>query len=455
MAHVDVDINNIQEQFSFSGDLKKKILGIGGLGVLVLVIGIVMLMFGGGHGHEEHHAALEAAANVASVASDGHGHAADVAAHAEGGEHHGGFHWTTVLKTNLWMNAVYFIGIALLGFFFFTIQFAANAGWSTPVQRIMLNFGRFIPIGGAILLVAFLIGNHDIFHWTHSYLFDPTSPEFDPVIKGKEGFLNLPFYLVRMVVFVAVWTVFFFMLNKLSTNEDLHVGSTVHFRRTQRISVAFLIFFGVSESIASWDWIMSIDTHWYSTLFGWYCLASWLVTAVSSITLVAVILKEMGYLKIVNENHFHDLGKFIFGFSIFWSYLFLAQFLLIYYANIPEETIYFIERLRSGNYFWIFVTMLLFNFVMPFFIMMTRDAKRKTMFLKIVTVVIIIGHWLDFYLMITPGVLKENGGMTLSAIGMGLVFLSGFAYVIFNGLTKAGLIPQNHPMIEEGIYHHT
>lgn len=460
MAHVDIDIKNVQEQFTFSGGLKKKILGIGAIGLLTFVIGIVFLMSGGGH-HDDHHAAIEGAANVAAITEGGHGHAeaahaqeahADEA-HAEGGHH--GFHWSTIIKSSLWMNCVFFIGVALLGFFFFNVQYAANAGWSVPVLRIMLSFGRFIPIAGIIMLVVFFWANHDLFHWTHTYLLDKNSPEFDPIIAGKAVFLNTPFFLVRMGIFIGVWTLFHFMQKSITVNEDLHEGSVLHWRRAQKTSVVFLIFFGVSESIASWDWIMSIDTHWFSTLFGWYCLASWLVSAVAGMTLVAVILKEMGYLKILNENHLHDLGKFVFGFSVFWAYLFLAQFLLIYYANIPEETIYFIDRLRSGNYKPIFFTMIFMNFFFPFLALMTRDAKRKMTFLKIVTVVIIVGHWLDFYLMITPGVLKENGGLSLAAVGLGLVFFSAFSFVIFNGLTKAGLIPQNHPMLEEAIHHHT
>ncbi|GAA4834226.1 quinol:cytochrome C oxidoreductase [Algivirga pacifica] len=444
MAHVDVDINNVQEKFEFSASLKKKIFTIGGIGLVSFVLGIVFMMMGGGH--DEHHAAMDAASNLASVAADGHG--------ADAG-HHETASWLKMLKTSLWMNGVFYTGVALLGFFFFTIQFAANAGWSVPVQRVMLTFGNFLPYGGAVLLVTFLVGSHDIFHWTHEYLFDKNSPEFDAIINGKKAFLNTPFFLFRLVAFIAVWYLFFFMLKKVTTHEDGVKGSTKHFRRAQRISVGFLIFFGVSESIASWDWLMSIDTHWFSTLYGWYCLSSWLVTAVTAITLITIILKEMGYLRIVNENHLHDLGKFVFGFSIFWSYLFLAQFLLIYYANIPEETIYFVDRLRSGNYKPLFFTMLIFNFLLPFFILMTRDAKRKTMMLKIVAVLIIVGHWIDFYLMITPGVMKEDGALNLMSIGLGMVFFAAFAFVIFKGLTKAGLIPQNHPMLEEGIYHHT
>lgn len=448
--HHHFDIDHVQEQFSFGGKLQKNVMVIGVIGLLLFVAGVLMAAFGGHH--EAHAPAAEAAHAAAAHAADAHAAAGGHAAEAGHGHH---YHWTDRVIANFWVNGVFFTGVALLGLFFYAVQLVANAGWSVPVQRVMLNYSRFIPFGGLVLLATFLIGGHSLFHWTDASLYDPALPSYDKILDGKKAFLNVPFFLTRMGIFLTVWTLFGFLLRSVSYNEDLHKGSTEHFRKAQRIAVGFLIFFGVSESITAWDWIMSIDPHWYSTLFAWYCLASWLVTAVASITLVVMILREMGYLKIVNENHLHDLGKFIFGFSVFWSYLWIAQFLLIYYANIPEETIYFMERLRMPAYKPLFFANILLNFFVPFLVLMTRDAKRKHIMLKIAIVVVMIGHWLDFYLMITPGSLKDNGGIGLMEIGLPLVFLSAFALVLFKGLAKKGLIAQNHPMLEEGLYHHT
>ncbi|AZQ63246.1 quinol:cytochrome C oxidoreductase [Flammeovirga pectinis] len=444
MAHVDVDLNNVQEQFTFDGKLKKNVTLIGGIGLVLFVLGAIFLMMGGGH--EDHHAAVEHATEVASA----------TAVH-EGGEHghHAEFHWYDRIIVDVWVNGVFFTGIALLGFFFFALQFVANAGWPVLINRVMLNFRQFIPVGGIVLLLTFLVGGHTIFHWTHEGIADPASPNYDSIIAGKTDFLNTPFFLFRMILFVTVWTLFGWALNKITKEEDNGDGSTKYFRKAQRMSVAFLIFFGISESITSWDWVMSIDTHWYSTLFGWYLLAGWLVSAVAFMSLFVVILQDMGYLKLVNENHLHDLGKFLFGFSIFWAYLWFSQFLLIYYANIPEETIYFIDRLRSATYAPLFFTILITNFIFPFFVLMTRDAKRKTILMKMVAGIVIFGHFMEFCLLIIPGSLKENGGFGLTEIGSGMVFLSIFLYLFFTGLSKGGLIPKNHPMIEESIHHHT
>jgi len=206
--------------------------------------------------------------------------------------------------------------------------------------------------------------------------------------------------------------------------------------------------------VAAWDWVMSIDTHWYSTMFGWYVFASWWVTGLAFITLIVAHLKSAGYLKIVNANHLHDLGKFIFAFSIFWTYIWFGQFLLIYYANIPEETVHFIERMHTSPYSWIFYTNLILNFVLPFLLFMTRDSKRQLSTLKLVCPIVLIGHWFDFYNMVTPGVMQEQGGLGFLEIGATLIFLAAFFFVLLGSLSRMPLIGRNHPMLEESLHHH-
>jgi hypothetical protein len=215
----------------------------------------------------------------------------------------------------------------------------------------------------------------------------------------------------------------------------------------------FLVVFGISSSMAAWDWVLSIDTHWFSTMFGWYVFASWFVAGLSAMTLTVVILKQNGYLKLVNANHLHDLGKFVFAFSIFWTYIWFSQFMLIWYANIPEESIYFLDRL-DDHYAWIFFFNLIINFAFPFLVLMTRDAKRQMIMLKIVTIAILIGHWFDFYLMMMPGTMRGDAGIGFIEIGTTLIFLGVFLITFTKGLTKASLVPVNHPFIEESIHHH-
>ncbi|MDH5400759.1 MAG: quinol:cytochrome C oxidoreductase, partial [Cyclobacteriaceae bacterium] len=202
------------------------------------------------------------------------------------------------------------------------------------------------------------------------------------------------------------------------------------------------------------DWVMSIDPHWFSTMFGWYVFASWWVTGLAFITLSTAILKKNGYLKMINANHLHDLGKFVFAFSIFWTYIWFSQFLLIYYVNIPEETVYFIQRLTTSPYSWIFFVNLIFNFLLPFLLFMTRDSKRQISLLMLVCPIVLVGHWFDFYLMINPGVMKEQGGVGFMEIGMTLLFGAAFIYVMLSNLSKVPLVAKNHPFMEESLHHH-
>lgn len=206
--------------------------------------------------------------------------------------------------------------------------------------------------------------------------------------------------------------------------------------------------------MSAWDWIMSIDTHWFSTMFGWYVFASWWVSGLALITFIVIMLKDKGYLSVVNSNHIHDLGKFVFAFSIFWTYIWFSQFLLIYYAGIPEETIYFVERWKNDHYAPVFFINLIVNFFFPFLVLMTRDAKRHTRILKVVCPAIVFGHWLDFYLMVTPGTLQENGGFGLIEVGLLAMYASAFIYVALSNLAKAPLVARNHPMLKESLHHH-
>ena len=458
----------IEEQFNFSAAIKRKVFTLIAIGLglaLIGIIGLKMHWWGGNHHHGSEHGY---GVNVA--AADGHGHDADahavnghdahgVEGHAEGG--HGGHHESPFKRVfaSLWHNAVFFTGVSLLGVFFLAIQYVTWSGWSSSVKRVMEAMGYGLLLGAPIIVIVYFIANHDLFHWTHSYLYDKDSEMYDAVIAGKSWYLSQPFYIGRMFVYLIGWIILFFAIRKESLLED-KTGNIIHHKRQINWSAGFLVFFGVSSSMCSWDWIMSIDTHWFSTLFGWYVFASWFVTAISVMILLVIFLKGQGLLEIVNENHVHDLGKFLFGFSIFWTYLFFSQFILYWYSNIPEEVVYFLERMDYNDkvYSFLFVFILFLNFVLPFFWLMTRDSKRHYAWLKVACYAVIIGHWLDFYMMIYPGVMKNQGGIDLGffflEVGFGLLFAGGFIFMYLTGLSKAPVIAKNHPFLEESKHLH-
>jgi hypothetical protein len=454
----------IDEKFIFSGAARTKVLSLIVVGVVLLLLGIWRISSPSynSHGHADH--------------GDGHGtenvhHEAKTGEHGDHAEHATADHdehnahkpvWVLRILKNLWHNNVFFAGIAVIGLFFVAFNYVAWAGWGVVVKRIAEAFGYWLPIAAVLMIVIFALGSHDLFHWAHEGISEKTingqpNPHYDEIIAGKTGYLNMGFYWIRLIAYFALWILVWFVLRTNSLKEDLEGGVKLHDKNVIW-SAFFLFVFGVTSSTSAWDWVMSIDTHFFSTMFGWYVFASWFVTGLAVITLFVLYLKDAGYLKVVNHSHLHDLGKFVFAFSIFWTYVWFAQFLLIYYANIPEESIYFVERLQSDPYTPIFFMNLIANFVFPLLILMTREAKRQAIILKIVCFVVIFGHWFDFYIMMTPPILGEHGALDFTTLlvelGMTLVYAGAFIFVVLWGLTKANLVPKNHPMLQESLHHH-
>jgi len=445
------------EKYIFKPATKQKLFILIGVGLLLFVVGVFMAKNGAHHEGAEKHASQEIAKSlVASTEPTEH-----AAAAAEGG-HHGSATWLKRIYTSLWHNNIFFAGIGIIGLFFVAIQYAAQAGWSAPIKRIPLAMGSWIPFAGILMLALWFVVKGDLFHWTDASLYLKGGEHYDKILDGKKAFFFIPFsssttfpvfYIVRMVLFFGLWYLFFTWIKKEMLAEDIN-GGVQHWFNSRKLSAVFLIIFAVSSSVAAWDWVMSIDPHWFSTMFGWYVFASWWVTGLATITLIVANLKGAGYLKVVTQNHIHDLGKFVFAFSIFWTYIWFCQFMLIYYANLPEETVYFIQRMRTAPYSWIFYVNVFLNFVLPFLLLMTRDAKRQISMLKVVCPIVIVGHWFDFYNMITPGAMKLEGGVGFLEIGLAMVFAGAFLYVVLNALSKLQLVAKNHPFMQESLNHH-
>ena len=303
------------------------------------------------------------------------------------------------------------------------------------------------------MIASIMHWNH-IYHWLHEGIMDPANEHYDKIIAGKEPYLNATFFIIRTIIYLLGWNYFAKKLRSLSILEDQSVGSKIH---SMGISTSawFMVFFAVTSSMASWDWIMSIDTHWFSTLFGWYVFAEWSAIGFTTIFLFTLYLKRIGYLNHVNENHIHDLGKWIFAFSLVWTYMWFSQFMLIWYANIPEEVAYFTARLEVDNYKFLFWFSMLINFLFPIILLMSRDAKRNNTRLIFVSCVILFGHWLNSYLLVAPGTLNTHGHIGITEIGIGLGFAGLLIYITLNALTKQPLETKNHPFLDESKNLHT
>lgn len=370
--------------------------------------------------------------------------------------------------TNLLHNATFFTGIGLMATFFIAVCITAWAGWSAGFKRVWEAMSAFLG-PGLLILSVIAVGTylhwHHLYHWADESILDPSNPEkFDKILYGKKGFLNKNVYLFGTLIVGAIWYFFRYKLRALSIAEDSDQGHDFANHRTQRVwAAAFLPIVGFTSAFLIWQWIMSLDSHWYSTMFAWYTGASWFVSMIAFTIILLIYLKGKGYYENITGEHIHDLGKFLFGFSIFWTYLWFSQYMLIWYANVGEETIYFRER--HDNYPVLFWGNLAMNFVLPFLILMRNDTKRKFGSVSFVAALVVFGHWWDFFQMIKPGALHTahrhsdhfNAGFTLPGfleIGTAIGFLGLFLYVTFYALSRAALLPKNDPYLAESLHHH-
>lgn len=304
--------------------------------------------------------------------------------------------------TNFLHNSVFFTMISAMALFFIAACVTAYAGWHTTFKRVWEAYSMFLIVG-LVLLAIIGLGNY--MHWHHLYHWaDDAGVEVDPILKGKSSFLNKNWYMFGTVIFVGGWAFFAHKLRNLSLDEDKSGNSSFAQHKSMRFWAAIVLpIFGFTSAAMIWQWVMSVDAHWYSTLFAWYATASAFVSMIALTILLIIFLKNNGYFGVVNANHIHDLGKFLFAISVFWTYLWFSQFMLIWYANIGEETIYFKER--YNNYPVLFFGNLIINFLVPFFILMRNDTKRKFGSVSFVAIIVLLGHWIDYFLMIKPGAL--------------------------------------------------
>ncbi|MEO8589057.1 MAG: quinol:cytochrome C oxidoreductase [Flavobacteriales bacterium] len=391
---------------------------------------------------------------------------------AEEAGHLGQRTWSSLL-----VNGFFFFGIALGALFFYALQYATETAWTVMVKRVYEGLIGYLPIGAIVVVIVLAAGTfkaHHIYHWMDETLYSEyvvgeghdakpaeatdagavANPNYDEIMAGKTAFLNQPFFWGRTIAYLVTFILFARWFRKQSLQMDQLSGETLVKRHllNYRRGALFLVFFAVFSSMLAWDWIMSIDAHWFSTLFGWYTFAGMWVSAMITAVILVLYLKRKGYLPQVNNSHIHDMGKWVFAVSFLWTYLYFSQFMLIWYSNIPEEVTYFQERINGHPILmW---TVFFINFAIPMVMLMSRDAKRNPRFLIGVGSVIFIGHWLDVNMMVMPGALGEHfHGPGLLEVGMFLAFLGLFIYTVLNTLTKAPLTPVNHPYLDESVHH--
>lgn len=405
----------IKQQFEMPAGYKKWTNALLGIGALVLVLGFIFL----GMSKDEHAQTR---------------------------------FWAVLLQ-----NSTFFLLVVNASMFFVCVTTLAMGGWQMAFRRVPEAISTLVPVFSVIALLVFLgiiFGHqHHIYHWL-----DKEHVEHDPVLKGKSGFLNPTFFLLWTILTLVVWSWVGHKMRQLSKRADepftAEEAKSYMWSNSVWASV-FTVFFGLTvASTIPWFWLMSIDAHWFSTMYSWYTFASTFVSGMSLIAIYVVYLKNQDYLEYVSEEHLHDLGKFMFAFSVFWTYLWYSQFMLIWYANIPEETIYFKPRMQ-GPYRVIFFLNLIMNFVLPFLLLIRRGSKRNYTTMAALAVLIILGHWLDFYQMVMPGTLGEHYSLGWFEFGILAFFAGLIMFFVGRSLEKAPLLSKHHPLLKESIIHHT
>jgi len=409
-------MDSIKQQFEIPAKMKTWALGLIGVGVLAFILGLVTKGFSG----------------------DEHKKAEFIA--------------------TLMYNSIFWLLICNASMFFICILTLAMGAWQVTLIRVMEAISTMVKIFGPIvwvllMYIVFIDHNHHIYHWLSD------EAKTDPVLKGKLGFLNPVFFLVWTTLAIGLWAVLGSRMRRIlaETNDPSirgeEAGQSYIWRSTVNASL-FIVWFALTVgSTVPWLWMMSIDAHWYSTMYSWYTFASSFVSGVSLVALWVIYLKNKGYLEYTNEEHLQDLGKFMFAFSIFWTYLWFSQFMLIWYANIPEETVYFKHRV-DGPYKGIFFLNLIINFVCPILILMKRSAKRNYTLMTFMAVLIIFGHWIDFYQMVMGSVRKDDATLSWLDFGIAAFFIGMIIFFVGKSLASKPLIAKYHPFIKESIIHH-
>jgi len=408
-------ISHIKEHFQTPTRYKQWSLGLMTVGVLSLIIGFIL--YGGG--------------NNAS----------------------GSRFWAALLQ-----NSVYFLLIVNASLFFYAAHTLGMAGWVLSFRRLTEAISACVtPLGIIcfVILMCLVFGGHSaLYEWV-----DKDAVAKDAALKGKSGFLSPGFFTIYTLLTIGLWTLLGKKLRNLSRSIDdtrltVEEGKQYIFKNTVWAAVYVVWFALTVMSVTPWLWLMSLNAHWFSTMYSWYTFASTWVSGIALMTIFIIYLKNQGYLEYTTEEHLHDMAKYQFAFSIFWTYLWFDQFMLIWYANISEETVYFKTRFE-GAYAGIFYLNLIINFVAPLLIYMKRGSKRNWGTVTFMSVLLIFGHWLDFYQMVFPKVDPDHVPMNLFDFGIALGFVGVIMWQTGRVLGKFPMLAKNHPFLKESIIHHT
>ncbi len=349
---------------------------------------------------------------------------------------------------NILLAAWYITGIGFSGIMFVAIHYVSNAGWGVAIRRIPEAMFSALTIG-FILMILVVLGAHHIYEWTH---LDVVAK--DLILQGKQPWLNLPGFIIRIPIYFGLWLLFGRPILKHSRLQD-EDGDKAHTQKSVRWSAAFLYLGGIAFVIASFDWIMSVEPHWFSTIFGFYNFAGMFDAGLAFMIIVLIFLRRGGYLPELKNDHLHELGRYLFAFTTFWVYIWFSQHMLIWYANLPEETGYYLKR-HFGSFGVLAVLNICLNWLIPFTILLFRKTKRSEKSLLLASAIVLVGHWTDLYMMIFPPLLDTAVpvfGLLEIGIVVGIVGVT--LWVVLARISKGNMVPTKDPYLQESLNLHT
>jgi hypothetical protein len=342
------------------------------------------------------------------------------------------------------VSFLFFLSLALGGLFFVLIQYAAQGGWGIVLRRIGETVFATLPVMAALSLPVFL-GLHDLYEWAHA-----GAAEHDALLQWKAPFLNVPFFLARAVLYFVIWSFIAVLYYRGSCGQDA-TGDPAVSARLRRFAGPSLIVLALTQTFASIDWIMSLTPHWYSTMFGVYFFAGSFVGFIALLSVVTVAMQRAGLVgTVISAEHLHDVGKFLFAFTAFWAYISFSQFFLMWYANVPEETIWYKARM-TGSWMTVSLVLMVGHFVAPFFYLMGRRVKRNGFTLALGGAWLLAMHFLDLYWQVMPTLHPE--GISPSVLDVAAVVTVGGCFVAAASwlLRRQALVPVRDPRLDESL----
>lgn len=346
----------------------------------------------------------------------------------------------------LWMY-MFLVSIGVGSLALVALEYLVGATWSTPFRRMSEFLSSIIPLL-VILAIPLFFGLHDLFHWTHKEVL-----ETDPILQEKEPYLNIPFFTIRMAIYLLIWVVFYFLFTRNSIKQD-QTRDPALTRQSIKYSAVFAILFVITIAFMSMDWMMSLEYHWYSTMFGVYYFAGTIVASFAAGTFCSVMMNENGYLgKDIKRSSYYSFGTLMFGFNIFWAYIGFSQYMLIWYADIPEETFWVMMRMK-GSWSYFSIGLIFIHFVIPFLVLLPRRLKIKPRLLIVMSIWMLVAHAYDLYWLIMPTYFTEGFAFGWSELGI-MMFAVGLVVTVFKmRADKINTIPVGDPKLEAGLHFH-